>query len=211
MGLTQRGVSLGTVPTAGAEPVSSALAAVIDELIGVLERTPDPVFQEPPADVPGIRSSIGAHVRHCVDHFKALQRGAAVGRIEYHVRERGAAIERDRHRAIACLREMRDEIILVPLASLDGAVEVSDCVSLDLPPLSFRSSLGREFLYVLSHTIHHHAVIGVLARAARVDVPDGFGYSPTTLGAVAALAAARRTGATAAVLGGAPNPEESSL
>jgi uncharacterized damage-inducible protein DinB len=46
--------------------------------------------------------------------------------------------------------------------------------------LTGMSTLARELAFVLNHTIHHQAMIGLLASLHGCDVPDGFGYAPST-------------------------------
>ena len=159
----------------------SALTAVIDDLITLVDQLPDNAFQGKSTPVVGLKSSIGEHVRHCLDHLKALQRGVVTGRIEYHQRERGGSVERDSREALDYLRDARDEFQRLPNGLLDRAVEVSDYISIDLPPQLFASTLGREVLYALTHTIHHQAILRVLASAAGVGVAEPFGYAPATL------------------------------
>jgi uncharacterized damage-inducible protein DinB len=43
------------------------------------------------------------------------------------------------------------------------------------------TSLGRELAFVLSHTIHHNALISVMAMLMGVSVPERFGYAPSTI------------------------------
>ena len=40
---------------------------------------------------------------------------------------------------------------------------------------------GRELGFVLSHTVHHNALIAVIAAAVGAAVPPGFGYAPATV------------------------------
>ena len=54
---------------------------------------------------------------------------------------------------------------------------VSSC----LPPTEVETTAGRELAFVLSHTIHHNALIDVMARTLGVPVPDRFGYAPSTI------------------------------
>ena len=42
------------------------------------------------------------------------------------------------------------------------------------------TSVGRELAFVMSHTIHHLAVIALLLRDLGIEVPPRFGYAPTT-------------------------------
>ncbi len=49
------------------------------------------------------------------------------------------------------------------------------------PSIAVPTSLGRELAFVMSHTIHHNALIGVIAKLLGIDVPERFGYAPSTL------------------------------
>jgi uncharacterized damage-inducible protein DinB len=42
------------------------------------------------------------------------------------------------------------------------------------------STLARELAFVVSHTIHHQAIIGLLLAVHGHTVPDRFGHSPST-------------------------------
>jgi hypothetical protein len=35
--------------------------------------------------------------------------------------------------------------------------------------------------FVLSHTIHHNAIIGVMANTLDIPLPARFGYAPSTI------------------------------
>jgi len=43
------------------------------------------------------------------------------------------------------------------------------------------SSLGREFQFLISHTIHHFALIAGLCRLHGVSICNDFGVAPSTL------------------------------
>jgi len=49
------------------------------------------------------------------------------------------------------------------------------------PAISFGTTPERELAFVLSHTIHHHAVLGIMARELGVQAPERFGYAPATI------------------------------
>jgi uncharacterized damage-inducible protein DinB len=64
--------------------------------------------------------------------------------------------------------------------------------------LSAPSSVGRELAFVVSHTIHHLAVIAFLLRDLSIEVPSRFGYAPTTPAFAEAPAGTSRPKTTAA-------------
>jgi len=125
--------------------------------------------------------SIGGHVRHCLDHVQALLAGISSGVVDYDRRERGTLVEFD---PVAAARRMSDlEGPLVNLAGLSGreVLTVAVLSGPERPSTMTQSSLGREIAFVQSHTIHHCAIIAMLARAAGATVPVHFGYAPATI------------------------------
>ena len=58
--------------------------------------------------------------------------------------------------------------------------KASPMVSADGSSVSGWSTLARELAFVVSHTIHHQAIIGVLLAMHDVAVPERFGHSPST-------------------------------
>jgi hypothetical protein len=44
-----------------------------------------------------------------------------------------------------------------------------------------QSTVGRELQYLLSHTIHHYAIIGSILRAQGREPGPDFGVAPSTL------------------------------
>jgi uncharacterized damage-inducible protein DinB len=59
-------------------------------------------------------------------------------------------------------------------------VDVEAMLAPGEPTATVRSSVGRELAFVVSHTIHHCAVIALLLRDLGVAVPPRFGYAPST-------------------------------
>jgi uncharacterized damage-inducible protein DinB len=125
--------------------------------------------------------NIGGHVRHCLDHVRALLDGFPLGRVDYDHRERGTAVENDPLAArdeIRRLRRLASDQIDVPSAA---PVRVSVMPTRDGHSVELVSTFGRELAFVLSHTIHHHATIKGMASALGVTLPRTFGYAPSTL------------------------------
>jgi len=63
---------------------------------------------------------------------------------------------------------------------LDEPICVVSTVARNGETLTSMSTLARELAFVLSHTIHHQAMIGLLASLHGSDVPDGFGFALST-------------------------------
>lgn len=127
--------------------------------------------------------SVGGHLRHALDHYWSLLRGLASGEIDYDARVRDTSIEKDPVAASQACEEIAGELKALDGTSLDSALRVKmDCGSRTLPEEEWsRSSLRRELQFLLSHTVHHYALISVMCQSMGVSPQPGFGVAPSTL------------------------------
>lgn len=160
-------------------PAVLALAAVLDQLAALVGALTDDQYTARPAGVPA--SCVGGHVRHNLDHVAALLGGLRAGRIDYDRRERGTAVERDRAEAVTAAGRLRAELLAFPWADAPRWLPLTALVSPDLPPEDVRTTPAREAAFVLSHTVHHNALIAVIARLVGADPPADLGYAPATV------------------------------
>lgn len=128
----------------------------------------------------GVSGSIGEHVRHCLDHVSALVAASPSSTLTYDSRERGTAVETDLNTAVQRIAECRRALHGWPSRSLDEPIRVSSVIAASGESVTGWSTLGRELAFVLSHTIHHQALIALLLSAVGRGVPDRFGYAPST-------------------------------
>lgn len=175
-------MSPSTAVAASAGDVTRARAALdqlLDQFVDVLMRVDTPTYCDRP--VPGVSGSIGGHVRHALDHVAALLSGRPSGTLSYDHRERGTAVERDPSAALrqilrlkaaleraAAVRPAEEPLFVETQMTRSGAVSCA------------WSTFSRELAFVVSHTIHHQAMVALLLIAQGVDVPEGFGYAPST-------------------------------
>ena len=124
--------------------------------------------------------SIGAHIRHCLDHAWALERGIATGEICYDHRVRDTVVERDPQLAVSRLRRARARLGGISDALLDRPLTLVAQTHPDGRSVRVRTTAGRELAFVISHTIHHSALIAILLEQADEAVPWRFGLAPTT-------------------------------
>jgi len=90
-------------------------------------------------------------------------------------------METDRRSAMAALAEVSKHLLEIRRTDLDRPVRVETLLETGETPLELQSTLGRELSFVISHTIHHNAVIGVFARTMDVSLPADFGFAPSTV------------------------------
>ncbi|MBI5764793.1 MAG: DinB family protein [Planctomycetes bacterium] len=157
----------------------AVLAVSLQQLADLLVVTSDAQYTRKPVGV--IPSSLGGHVRHCLDHFEALCAGALTGVVDYDDRQRGTSVETDRIAALGAIRRLRVQIEALDESVLTKTVRVPSIIAGDGTSIETRSSLGRELAFVLSHTVHHNALVAAMCRTLGIPIPDRFGYAPATI------------------------------
>lgn len=168
-----------TRPRPPAPPAVGPLLGLLRQLADLVESLTDAEYAQKPVGV--VTSSIGGHVRHNLDHVDALLRGLAAGEICYDHRDRGTGVETDRAEALAAIARLEREVDGFPWGEAPADLELTTLLAPDLPPLQVATSPGRELAFVVSHTIHHNALIGVIVKLlGRVPASD-FGYAPSTV------------------------------
>lgn len=135
---------------------------------------------------PRFRGGVGSQLRHCLDFYDCFLRGLGSGRIDYSDRRRDPRIESERGYAAGRLRELIDRLRGLAGLDLGRAVEVRSDEPTSAGSLDAwaSSSVRRELQFLISHTIHHYAlIVALLARQGIVlddDLAD-FGIAPSTL------------------------------
>jgi hypothetical protein len=127
-------------------------------------------------------SSVGAHLRHILDHYASLLAGWPARRIDYDARERDARTEIDREAALLRISEIMEKLAALRTAEDDTVMVKMDCGE-NTDPESWwvSSTLRREYQYLVSHTIHHFAIIRFILAAQGIDPGPTFGVAPSTL------------------------------
>ncbi len=162
--------------------------ALIDENIQILrqgiellESLDDQSY--PQVKHPFSEHGIGSHFRHCVDFYCSFLSGVEDGRIDYDSRKRDPRISRERRTAIEKL-----EAVIGRLEELSGIdnqmplmVRLEDSGDETDPSSWSWSSVLRELQSLVSHTVHHYALIGVIMQLDGFSVREDFGVAPSTL------------------------------
>ncbi|EDY83352.1 hypothetical protein VDG1235_2978 [Verrucomicrobiia bacterium DG1235] len=125
-------------------------------------------------------SGIGAHLRHVLDHYRSFLDGMEKGMIDYDDRDRDTAEEKDRDVALASLSEIAGRLESTEL-DVGASVRVKVCASTVGEDLKSISSFGRELQFLVSHTVHHYALIAIASRMQGIHPDESFGVAPSTL------------------------------
>jgi len=133
-------------------------------------------------------SSIGSHLRHILDFYarflEAMESpscGTGLRLVDYDRRERNPQLETDPAFALEFLDGVRDRLHRLPLALAGLPLEVKTDSLAAGESFTSRSSVDRELQAMLSHTVHHYALIKIAAGRVGVDPGRGFGVAPSTL------------------------------
>ncbi len=160
-------------------PPVAALETALGELSAVVAALSPAAYRA--RLLPNASGSIGEHVRHCLDHVSALVCADHSSCLSYDRRDRGTAVETDPVHALRCIQLLRIKVAVGQWsARLDEPICVTSTMTRDGAMLAGMSTLSRELAFVLNHTIHHQAMIGLLASLHGCDVPNGFGFAPST-------------------------------
>lgn len=147
---------------------------VLREAQKLLERMDDRLYTK--VEAPTFTSSIGAQLRHCLDFYQCFLNGIKTNHVDYDQRERDEATEQSRGRAME-----RIEATAARLWKLSFADEQATLwVKQDAPYWS-TSSLRRELQFLLSHLVHHQALIAVMLRVQGFVPHEEIGIAPATL------------------------------
>ena len=123
-------------------------------------------------------ASVGEHIRHVIEHYQSFLRGLEHGEIDFDARPRDRLIE--------CHPAHASEILAGIVEQMQGLADRLTNRGLQLraettPGIATGTSVLRELEFLLIHTIHHYALVAVMARLQGCEPETEFGVAPSTL------------------------------
>jgi uncharacterized damage-inducible protein DinB len=156
-----------------------ALCTLLDDLSTLLMQVDADAYLARPAA--GVSGSVGAHVRHLLDHVAVFVEAGSAAEVCYDHRQRGTSIEGDPAAALSQIYTLQLRLEHMAVHRQDEPVLVRSQIDPHGRSIASWSTLGRELAFVMSHTIHHQAIIALLlAGKAPVLMPERFGCAPST-------------------------------
>jgi uncharacterized damage-inducible protein DinB len=132
-------------------------------------------------------ATIGEHTRHVVEFYQCLLSqiqypGATDFRVNYDLRKRSFELEQNSNAAADFISELCEILHQLGDSDLPLQLEGWYCTAADNSKI-IQSSLQRELLYNLEHSIHHQALIraGLIELNLQHLLPADFGVAPSTL------------------------------
>lgn len=125
-------------------------------------------------------STVGGHLRHVLEHYRSFIGGLESGEIDYDLRERGSPVERS---VVAAAAEVT--LLLAAMEHLHGSSARSPLLIMvddGGRPRTSLSNVERELQFLLSHSVHHYALIRTILNIQGLRCAVGeFGVAPSTL------------------------------
>ncbi|WP_221029434.1 DinB family protein [Actomonas aquatica] len=124
-------------------------------------------------------SSAGGHFRHAIEHYQAFLQAVKTGELDYENRARDLQIE-----SLADYAAAAWEQIAAGLQALVGGAHDGQRLTMASESVeggTMQTSVERELEFLINHTVHHFALIAVIAQAHGASVPQDFGMAPSTL------------------------------
>ena len=160
--------------------IAESAVQILNQGLDMLSHVTHQIYQ---SQVPlAFNASIGGHYRHCLEHFQLLLDGMDSRTVNYDARDRNVQIEQDLEVAkqstldlIALLKGLKNEQFDLQLSIYSQTQYDSGQVH------KAGSTLKRELMYGVAHSIHHFALIAVMAGYLKARLPKDFGIAPSTL------------------------------
>lgn len=156
----------------------NANRSLLSQAVELLEAITDASYATPCEA--SFDSTPGGHMRHILEHYGNFLHGLDEGLVNYDRRDRGSPVETCRETALDRARE------LIPALADVSSENFADSLMILLDdggaPCRSRSNVQRELQFLLSHTVHHFALIRTLLWIqGQRWFPDNFGIAPSTL------------------------------
>lgn len=153
---------------------------VLQDALSYLNSIDPAKYTQPIALMSG--STIGQHTRHFVEFFQCLlEQSMNHGAINYDLRRRDIQIETDPSFTAVLIQRIILQLDDVPWHQ---TTQIEACYNLHQPQnITLYTSLERELMYNVEHTIHHLALvkIGLRLVAPEIAVPEHFGVAVSTI------------------------------
>ena len=175
-----------TVPASVPAAIAPNLQVIRQGIALLSALGPDSYTQRVPI---AYNASIGGHIRHIIDHYQSFLAGLETQRLDYEKRPRDAAIEQDPALAQRTLGDIAEHLANVGKRSASPTLAYcAETAAGGCAP----TSVVRELEFLLSHTIHHYALVAIMCRLLGHETEPGFGVAPSTLRHEQSLAACAR-------------------
>lgn len=157
--------------------VLAANADLLRQVLKLLPTLSDENYRSLPSTC--MEGSIGQHLRHVIDHYHCFIKGIQRGHVDYSARGRNLQLECCPAFARETINQLADTLDALDISGSSELKVLHEPVIGDSEPAV--SSVTRELEFLLSHTIHHYALIAIALRLLGKSVPKNFGLAFSTV------------------------------
>lgn len=155
---------------------SIALKAILQDFHTVCDLVPNGTYNNPTD-----KSSIGSHIRHILEFIQILNNNAAGGEVNYEHRVRNKLYESDPAVAkLASAKAIRSLENTLGTYGESHIIYITETPGFGINQVQVTSTLGREILFAIQHSVHHFAIVKMLAEKDNIKLPDNFGVACAT-------------------------------
>jgi len=154
--------------------IKESIHQTLDQLSNLLHQISDETYNKS-IDIIH-QQTVGKHVRHIVEYYQCLI--YAQDCICYDYRKRDELIENSIPYTLHCIEEIKIEIGKL---NLNTIVDIKQLINGET--IFVQTTLGRELLYCIDHSIHHFAIIKIALENVylNLELQEGFGVAYSTL------------------------------
>jgi uncharacterized damage-inducible protein DinB len=161
-------------------PVAFAARAMLDQCEAFIRAIDGPFYAADSSVLKG--GSIGKHVRHVLDHYRAIFAAISGNSVvDYDRRERNVPMETSPAAALDAIGRLRSELDRLGSAAMGSPIRIRVMLGGDGSQAELISSIGRELAFATHHAVHHHAMLGAIASEFGVQTGPEFGKAPSTI------------------------------
>ncbi len=165
-------------------PAVAGCLASVERCLAFLDHLSQDLYTTPTTH----NSPIGSHMRHCVDHFLCFFKGWDARLVDYDARDRDPRLEGDLAYCRAALESIHSRVAALDAIDMQEALCIQTAPAPGVDPRPVRTCLERELLFLSSHTIHHIAIMKLIAEQVGAVVPEDIGVAYSTASHRARLA-----------------------
>lgn len=178
--LTTEGYPLSTtiegLPGFARHPSVLGCSEAVVRCLAVVERLDAAQFSRRMAP----HDSIGNHLRHCLDHFTRLQAGIPSGLVDYDDRERDEAVASDPVLCSSAFKSVLEWLRDLDLGLLEKPLRLSQTSTQEGARSIVGTTLERELIFLAGHSVHHLAIVALIAERLRIQLPQQWAVAYST-------------------------------
>ncbi len=151
----------------------------LERALTIINRLPETAFTD--QSEPTFSASVGEHFRHIIEHYRLFLNNWRDGLVDYNRRPRNAQLETDPASARAGIQDLCRQLRKLPdNLDLNQSIAVRCYAACETSGQPMSSCLGRELVFLHSHSTHHFALIAIILKQHGIAAHEDFGFAPST-------------------------------